>query len=341
MFKRLKLKAMFASLAMIMAFNSASAEGAMCEARFVNPFTDICWSCLFPMTVGKVPVIPSSKGLPDTYNPTSPICECPMPAPIFVRFGLSLGYWEPFALTDITRVPYCMVNMGFQMTVGHKSQEIGGLSSFAEATASNPTFMWVHWYKYPVVYWLELIMNMACVSAGSFDIAYLAEIDPMWDDDELSFILNPEAILFGNPITQLACIADAVKTSGGYSLPIDALFWCAGSHGSMYPFTGTVGHSFSNVSNAVLVNERMNFKLHREGLIPESEPEIPAMCWQHYQPILPKSRYRYQFTNVIPEPNTCHPYGATTMLSEAGRDNPVTGMNFGILNWRKRNCCFM
>ena len=26
---------------------------ALCEGNFVNPITDICWDCLFPMTIGK------------------------------------------------------------------------------------------------------------------------------------------------------------------------------------------------------------------------------------------------------------------------------------------------
>lgn len=29
-----------------------------CAGKFVNPITDICWNCLFPMTIGNVPVFP-------------------------------------------------------------------------------------------------------------------------------------------------------------------------------------------------------------------------------------------------------------------------------------------
>ena len=28
------------------------ADAAPCEGRFVNPITDVCWSCLFPLTLG-------------------------------------------------------------------------------------------------------------------------------------------------------------------------------------------------------------------------------------------------------------------------------------------------
>lgn len=38
-----------------------------CEGRFVNPITDVCWRCIFPLSLGSVQV---GKGdLPDTSNP--------------------------------------------------------------------------------------------------------------------------------------------------------------------------------------------------------------------------------------------------------------------------------
>jgi hypothetical protein len=41
------------------------------------------------------------------------------------------------------------------------------------------------------------------------DIAYLSEVDPLWNDSTLSMLINPEAALFGNLIAQGACAADA------------------------------------------------------------------------------------------------------------------------------------
>jgi len=324
----------------LFAFANSYAAGASCVGRFVNPLTDICWPCLFPMTLGAAPVVPNAEGVPDTINPATPVAVCPAPAPEFVRVGLTIGYWEPFALTDITRIPYCMVNMGTQMSMGVNQQAIGGKTSENSGAMQDGSFYWVHWYKYPVIYWLQIIEGLMCQQVGGFDLAWISELDPTYNDDMLSFILNPEAILFGNPVTQLACVADAIKTSTNFALPIDVLFWCAGSQGSMYPLDGYVQHTYSNVSNAILVDEKMNFKLHREGVILESRGEYPAICYEWPEPILPKSRYRYQFTNVVPESYICHPYGTTSVLSEAGKDNPVTGVNFGILNWRKRNCVF-
>ncbi|WP_239986769.1 conjugal transfer pilus assembly protein TraU [Fastidiosibacter lacustris] len=326
---------------------SYSATGT-CTGRFVNPITDISWASIFPMTIGKVPVIASALGLPDTPNPTSPVVGCNLPPPLFYRIGITIGYWEPYALTDVTRIPYCMVNMGFEMPLGLNMQQIGGAATGGTEVASaggrqdtNAQFFHVHWYKYPIIYWLQLIQSAACMATDNYDILYMSELDPLWDDDLLAFYLNPEAILFGNPVIQLACIAESVLTSANVALPLDVLFWCAGSQGSMYPLTGTVSSAFSDASNAVLLTERMNYKLHREGLVLETVPEWPAICYQYYAPILPKSRYRYQYTNVVPEPYISHPYTTTTMISEAGKNNIVTGDNFGFLNFKKRNCVFL
>ncbi len=63
---------------------AASADSA-CEGRFVNPITDICWSCIFPLSLGSIKV--SQGKVPDTANPSMPIQICPAPPPLFRRIG--------------------------------------------------------------------------------------------------------------------------------------------------------------------------------------------------------------------------------------------------------------
>ena len=174
------------------------------------------------------------------------------------------------------------------------------------------------------------------MQGGSYDIAYLSELDPMWNDDTLSLFVNPEAALFGNPIAQLACVADALAAE--VHLPLDFLFWCAGSHGSIYPFTGSAGRENSPLDQAVLLTERMNFKLHRQGIVQDSIGENSAVCYQYPSPIVPKERYRYQLINPIPDANNCHPYGRSVMRWQIGTDTPTTSKNYGYLVWKKRNC---
>ena len=310
-----------------------------CTGHFVDPISDVCWDCMLPITIGKLPV--AASRFPDTYNPSMPISFCPKPPPIFMQIGINIGYWEPDTLVDITRKPYCMVNMGAEFGGGEAKDMGGDTTSHHNKKGSDGVFYQAHWYKYPLMLWLQLIDSVACMATDEFDLAYMTELDPFWDDDELSFTLNPESILFGNPATQLACVADAMKTSVGKFLPIDALFWCMGSQGSAYPLTGNSAYKQSSVSVATLIAERFNFKLHREGIVWESHGETGAICYQTPMPMLPKSRWRYQMVNTIPSAARCFPYGTTTAIWESGHDNPTTGQNFGFLNFKKRNCVFI
>ena len=312
---------------------------AKCEGSFVNPISDICWDCMFPISIGSMKVVPGDY--PDTDNPGMPIELCIGQGSPIPRIGLNIGFWEPFALTDVTPEPYCMVNLGgFKLDIGNAGH--GGKQ--VRNPVSSGSFNYVHWYKYPLMFWLNIITSLGCMQGGDFDIAYLTELDPTWNDDEIAFVLNPEAIMFGNPIAQAACAADSIKAQTG--LPIDKLFWCAGTQGSMYPFTGRTSHEKGPIQSAVLLSERMDFKLHRQLQIEDSSGDAGngingPICRQHLAPIMPKSRYRYQMTNAIPNADKCYQFGHDVILWEGGHNKPDSGDNFGFLIYKKRNCCFI
>ncbi|MBW4241081.1 conjugal transfer pilus assembly protein TraU [Enterobacter roggenkampii] len=302
------------------------------DGRWVNPISDVCWKCLFPMTLGNIQLAAGPQK--DTNNPASPIQICPYG--VFYRIGLAIGFWEPMAMVDVTREPGVMVNMGgFKIELGRTGTGTAGQSDRPAAG----TFYHVHWYKYPLIFWLNIITSLGCLQTGDMDIAYLSEVDPLWNDSTLSMLINPEAALFGNLIAQGACAADAAASSAG--LPLSPLFWCAGSQGSIYPLTGFTSGEFSPLEASLLVGERMAFKLHREGLVWNSVGADVAVCNQYPSPIIPKERWRYQMVNMYPEPGNCHPFGASTQLWGTTHNSPSSKKNFGYLFWRKRNCVFL
>ncbi len=320
-------------------FSTKAIANELCTGHFVNPITDICWSCLFPLSLGSLQVVHSR--FPDTKNPSSPLCVCNLP--VGWRIGISFGYWEPSALVDVTREPFCMVNLGgVSFHVGSLNNDIGA-TDFQNAGVDHGAFYWVHYYKYPLIFWLEILTNLGCMQHGNFDLAYPSELDPTWHDDEMTFILDPESVLFGNQATQLACTADATKTTTGRALPMDKLFWCLGSQGSAYPLDGSVANQTSPIQAATLEAERMVYKLHRApALIWDTEGKNgQALCTEHFHPILPKSRYRYELVNTEPDAKACYPFGTNTELWEAGHEPPGAHNNFGFLIWRKRNCCLL
>ncbi|MFN9001673.1 MAG: conjugal transfer pilus assembly protein TraU [Holosporales bacterium] len=314
---------------------------AKCHGRFVNPITDICWSCLFPISLGSFQINSSMKRGSDTKNPSNPICWCPgRPIP-----GLAIGFWEPVRLVDVVREPFCMVNLGGISLASAASKSYGGHHARADYRRhTNTSFYHLHWYAYPVIYWLELIADFICLEKGSFDVGWMSEFDPMWNDDKLASLLNPEAVLFGNLVAQAACSADCAKAS--VSLPIDKLFWCGGCQGSLYPFAGHNHAHVGGVQASALLVQRFTAKLHRTGLAREtSGSSTETLCNRKFSPIIKKSQYRLQM--VFPKPATkrdssndaCPPYGKTDIIWGAGREIPHKGEDFGYLIWRKRNCC--
>lgn len=322
-------------LLMVSLSSPAQAQKPDCGGTFVNPITDICWSCLFPISLGAIPIWPSSR--PDIKNPASPICACPISFPPFFRLGLSVGYWEPVRLMDVTKKPFCFTNLGglsldLGLGVSHKAS--------AQGDHDSDTGNWhVHYYIYPLIYWLNLLTDFGCMQVADFDLAYLTEIDPLWSNDELTFLLNPEVALFANPIAQVACAADC--TAASIKTPIDQLFWCAGCHGGMYPMNGNISAEYGNVQGASLAAERFLFKLHRQ-LLSRRHSGGDNLCENHINPIMKKSEHRLQLTNPVPNVRgrfACPTIGASNLLYEAGKTIPIIGEDYGFLLWKKENCC--
>lgn len=301
-----------------------------CTGHFVNPVT-ICWKCLFPLTIGHSEVV-KSRDLKDTANPSSPIGLCGS------RIGLNIGFWEPFSLVDVTDTPYCLVNLGgHKLNLGIKQGHGGKLP---DGLGRSNAFYHVHWYKFPLMSWLNLITSAGCFEGGDFDVAYMTELDPQWKDSAMSFVINPEAILFANPIAQASCAADSLSSTTA-KWPLDSLFWCAGAQGSMYPLDGHINAPISPAQSALLLAERLNFKLHRDLLIEDSTPINGNVCLAHRYPMLPKSRYRYEPVNQVQDGKHCYPLGFSTLGWESGKIKADSPEQYGFLLWRKRNCTYL
>jgi len=277
------------------------------------------------------------KGNPSPQVSRDPICFCPrpsLPAPVP---GVPVGFWEPVRLVDITRTPYCLVNMG---GISVASSGINYRGDIEENTddGTHHSFYQVHWYIYPIMYWLEVLTDFVCLETMSIDLAYPTEFDPLWNDDEKSFIINPEAVLFGNAIAQAACAADCLASS--VNLPLDLLFWCSGCQGGLYPFTGTLNDHSGGVQASLLIMGRFMAKLHRESLLWGTYGKA-GLCSKYPMPIIKKSQYRLQMTYPLPTSNNCYSMGHTEAFWQAGKEYPYNGSDFGYLVWRRRDCCLL
>lgn len=331
-------------LLLILVMQSIIELEAKCHGRFVNPISDICWSCIMPISIGKAATfgkgsIPKKR---DRNNPYTPVCMCTknnIPTP-----GITIGFWEPVRLVDVTREPYCMVNLG-GVSLGSDPGGRGGFKKHSRtgSSRSHYSFYHVHYYAYPLIYWLEIITDFACLEPGSFDLAYMSEFDVTWDDEKLQILLNPEALLFANPIAQASCAIDCAAAT--LSMPIDSMFWCAGCLGNIYPFSGANADHMGGVQNSSLLTYRILAKMHRVGLAKATattDASIDgAICRKRTSFLIPKSQYKLQM--VYPRTSSkglgCWPIGLSDMLYSSFKEYPNDGSDWGYLIWRKTNCC--
>lgn len=316
--------------------SAAAAESATCTGKFANPITDICWSCILPISIGSARIA-NVGGQEDIDNPTSPVCSCGVNPTI----GLSVGFWEPARQVEVVRKPFCLVSLGgIDMNPGISAPEAARFTN-SEGNGDVGSFYQAHFYVNPVMYWLSIVTDFPCLEHGAFDLAYLTEIDPLWNDDELALILNPDATLFANPVAVAACAADCVAASTGFGLP--DLFWCAGCQGGIYPLGGRAPYHMGGVRTAALLAQRLTAKMHRE-LLAWGWHGKAGLCGPYLLPQMDKTAYKTQLTYPIPNTDKdngkcCQPFGRTTVLWGAGKEYPVLGEDFSFMLFRKRNCC--
>ncbi len=306
---------------------------AICkEGNFLNPLKDVCWKCIFPVKIGGIP-IGQSRDLPD--SPDCParkfFCKCKYGK--FERHGIAIAFWEPARLVETVKDPYCFPALGMKMK-NNSSADLSGCTSSMGNEESMTTFAQAHYYIFPAWLMLEETVNTFCFEESGFDLAYITEVDALWNDDLLSALITPEAYLFANLRLQLLCIADSVSANAW--LPLAPLFWCMGSWGSVYPLTG---HNYDEdlVQANAGIGARMIYKLGRQGLL--RDPGV-VLCYAVSTPIWIKWHYRMQIAKPVKH-STCTQIGASGLKWAFGK-NPSQGSgsdNFVFIIFRKRACC--
>lgn len=324
---------------------SLSAE----EGKFLNPFTDICWKCLFPIHLGGVNVTPETQNLQEAQKllkagglnsdllklkeSKNPIfCTCAGMPP---KVGITLSFWEPLALIDVTRTPWKSIALGGLKLAPSGTRGHGMISN--ELDTNRHSFYHVHYYKFPVLSLLELIPGFSCTEKGaSLDLAFISELDPSWIDDSWKNLLTPEVFLLASPLAQAACLADCAAASLGY--PLDKLYWCAGCMGSIYPMMGHVMYHIGAIQASHLLVQRTLAKMHSLGLM--SGVQEGNFCSKKRYLRIKKSLYKTQLTHPLPQTQgPCIPLGKSDVLWGAGKSYPRGGEDFVYLVWTKKHCC--
>ena len=309
-----------------------AAHASKCPADTIfNPITKVRWTCVFPITIGGVRVGTFDKlsSTLDAQSSTSPLCFCREGASFI--FGVKVSFWEPNRMVDIVTEPGCFMALGVDLMNTHGKLQ-GSTTSISDGAATRKMFAQMHYYISPVWAMLDLFTDIPCLKKeGSFDVALITEVLPTWQSGTLGSIIQPEAILFGNPAAGLACMADSAAAAAGKV--IDPLFWCMGSWGSTYPIAGDI-HFDDSVEAWAGLAARGVFMMGRLGLLTNYSSDG---CSFVRAPIWRKSRYKFQLMEPV-KSGKCVNIGRAGALWTSAKHAPAKD-NSQWMIFEKAICC--
>ena len=337
-----------------MGYSLIGNAASVCVGQFMNPISDVCWDCAFPIKMFGQTIIHSSSG--EDYNSTNfsgvnqLICVCNNIVP---RTGVPVSFWQFTNQVDVTHTPYCMVGLGQMMDMGVNNT----MSDSRRNTGDeNAVFRQVHFYINPLLGLMGAVLDARCLSPSGFDLPYVSELDPTWYDEELGRTIQPDVYLFNNIVSQLACAADCIAATAGLGDISQLLFWCGGCNGTLYPLDGWNGSTNGAVQDSELFVHRLLAKLHRLGSqFATAGPDPEVMCGAgKIQWTMDKREYKITMVFPVPQASNtgsngqgtsgpvlgcCEPFGRSTVLWGSGREIPFRGedQSYGI--FKKRDCC--
>ena len=316
---------------------------ALCESVAVlseKIITWVPWKELFPIRIGALKMKDGKE--PKGRAQANPIGMCLCEDANGVPFpGLTVSFWRPQRLIELTRSPGCLMALG-GVKLGITNKRRWGTLGTSDIV-NGVIYLHAHVYSLPLVEMLEMYAGIGGCNSDlvDFDLVNFSEADPTWQHPELALLLSPDMVAYANPMAQTACGIEGTNIiRPGDSHPMDSLHWCAGSWGALYPmsgFTSTYGHFADNTS---LLATRALAKLHRIGLARKTVGEdlVKGRCKSRITPWLPKSQYKMSMFWPEPEKHSAHWIG--TSAAQWGMHRHPLGKDDAMyLVWQYRDCC--
>ena len=320
------------------------------DFNFGKQIGKVCWECFFPIVIFSIPIGGSSSKLPNSR--AAPICLCPGRTG-YPSIGFTLGWWAPDHVIESTRIPWCMPSLGGTVLTDDelKGSDLGvsGSTTILPARwggqeekregSSEPGISYYnfHYIKFPIAYFIGWLSDYVCSkkSNNAFDIAFMSEFDPSWNNDELAIWTSPETKLFTGMWAHIACAADGVAST--VNKPINNMFFCAGTWGQLYPFSGNAPTAQSAPRDASLTAIKGVAKMHRFTIARKTYGNS-AVCADQMYFVLPKQQYRFQMLFPTAEKKD-HWIGASPFRWGEWRTVPATGEDYINLQWTYHECC--
>ncbi len=321
------MKILFFLFAFSAAFASVApipAEQRSGDGQVLNPVTEICWSCAFPIH------------LPQSNTETPIVCSCPKEG---TPAGFPIGLWEPSAIVEVTRTPYKFVALNLDCSP-KSVKDRGGVRASGTSLSS---FYHVHYIPVPLFRMLALVPGFNCMKEWKeINPPWCSEWDPSWKHPALAQLFTDPG--FDSSLEMInQCSKDCKEIKEG--APSDKYWWCAGCLGSYYPLSGHVAHHVSPLKSSALLVHRMLGKIHTirwwsngpNGYDPQDP--LGGWCGQQSLRYLPKSFYKMQMLRPFPS-SGCQPLGTPVQSWENKGSIPDGGEDFAYLVWTQKRCCF-
>lgn len=315
---------------------SSNVASRLCpNAKLISEklITDICWGCIFPIRMMGISL---GGGTVPEGAAKNPFCLCfdnlGIPEP-----GFTVGMWEPARIVETVRQAGCSPSLNGVQLPGFNPVRRGGEGNL-ENSVSEISFFHYHYFSFPLLAMLELFMPTKCFSDGmiDFDLLYLSEVDPTWNNSSLAFYVNPESSAAANIAAQAACTVDAVSSTARQSN--DLMWWCAGSWGLMYPLSGHYTARDFLSGTSLLATRAVN-ALHRRGLAVQTMGK-DAMCDKRViQPFMKKTQYRTGLFYPVAQGNRVNHIGESALRWGAGKRPFGMGDDAVYVLWRWNDCC--
>jgi conjugal transfer pilus assembly protein TraU len=276
---------------------------------------------------------------PSGANPAI-ACSCQLSTEAMPSVGISAGFWNPTRVIEITRNPYCTPTLGGKK-LADSYQLFGGALTQNNDT-SDGQFRNYHMLAFPLMQMLSMLADNSCNPEGyvDLDIVDMTEFNPMWNDPELSFFVNPFGAMFAELENMAAGAASCAATAAG--IDDDWNFWSAGCLGNIYPADGKLTSEKSQARDTSLYAVRGLTLDHMTGRSRRTWG-ADAVCKAQLSPILPKSGYRIQRLFPVAESSKpcCHRLGAST-FSWGGEYRNLPGVSdYVYMLWKYTDCCVM
>lgn len=298
--------------------------------------SSFCYSCLFPMQIGGV-ATGDLRAFPKDMAQGG--CLCPG------RFGITTpglinGAWIPTHLVESTRSAGCSSVLGGTSLLGDSFGRARAGTHLKRNDTAATTGYHVNIFTYPTSTVTDSLPFGACSlppMSDGFNLEYMSSLDPTFSSDALSMVMTPDAVLFANPVAQTACVADAVAST--WLGPINALYHCAGTWGSVFPLTGQAPQADAAIKEALLAQTRAVAVQHRR-LSMQLRYTYAGVCLNIPMPVMPKAQYKFQPTSPIPNTLFNLWIGSDVTLTKTeSMTLPVVGEDFITTLWSFEQCC--